>query len=65
MVSMNTNDIRILRLAAVKNKTGLSRSTIYQYIKDGAFPAQFKLGVRCVGWSEQDIIQWIQHRTTV
>ena len=62
MVSVNKNDIRILRLAAVKNKTGLSRSTIYQYIKDGTFPSQFKLGVRCVGWSEQDIIEWIHRK---
>ncbi len=42
--------------------TGLSRSTIYQYIKDGLFPSQIKLGLRCVGWTENEITQWINSK---
>jgi prophage regulatory protein len=45
----------ILRLPAVKARTGLSRSTIYARVKDGTFPAPVSLGARAVGWVEQEI----------
>jgi prophage regulatory protein len=49
----------ILRLSDVKARTGLSRSTIYERIKEGDFPAQVSLGPRAVGWLESDINGWI------
>jgi predicted DNA-binding transcriptional regulator AlpA len=45
----------ILRRADVEVETGLSRSTIYQRIKVGTFPAPVKLGMRSVGWRVADI----------
>lgn len=53
---------RILRLADVKTRTGLSRSTIYAHIKTGDFPRHISLGARCVGWVESEIDAWIQAR---
>lgn len=50
----------ILRLKHVKARTGLSRSTIYQRIKEGSFPAQVSLDPRAVGWLEADIGAWIE-----
>jgi prophage regulatory protein len=63
---MNTN-VRhpvttILRLRNVKARTGLARSTIYQRMKCGEFPAQISLGPRAVGWLEADIEAWIAKR---
>ena len=52
----------ILRLALVKQRTGLSRSSIYSGVKKGTFPAQISLGPRAVGWLESSIDQWIQSR---
>lgn len=52
---------RILRLKDVIEKTGLSRSSIYQFMKDGTFPQSIQLGARAVGWREADIDQWIEH----
>jgi prophage regulatory protein len=52
----------ILRLALVKQRTGLSRSSIYNGIKQGTFPPQISLGPRAVGWLESSIDQWIQSR---
>lgn len=52
----------ILRLVAVKARTGMSRSSIYNGIKEGTFPAQISLGPRAVGWVESSIDQWIQSR---
>ena len=56
------NKERILRLADVKNRTGLSRSTIYLNIDNGTFPRHISLGTRCVGWLESEIDAWIVAR---
>ena len=52
----------ILRLPAVKARTGLSRSTIYQRVSDGTFPKQISLGSRAVGWIEESIGDWIEQQ---
>ena len=52
----------ILRLPAVKSRTGMSRSSIYNGIKEGTFPAQISLGPRAVGWLQSSIDAWIQCR---
>ena len=53
---------RILRLPAVKTRTGLSRSTIYHRIAQGTFPKSVSLGARAVGWLEAEIQEWLQRR---
>ena len=45
----------ILRLPAVRARTGLSRSTIYQRVREGTFPRPINLGKRAVGWVESEI----------
>ncbi len=55
---------KILRINDVKQKTGLSRSSIYAYIKEGKFPSSISIGPRSVGWLESDIEQWIDSRIT-
>ena len=52
-----------LRMKAVIELSGLSRSTIYSFIKDGKFPAQCKIGERAVGWRASEIFEWISTRT--
>lgn len=52
----------ILRLPAVKARTGLCRSTIYSRISEGAFPAPISLGGRAVGWIEAEIQAWLEDR---
>jgi prophage regulatory protein len=52
----------VLRLPAVKSRTGLSRSTIYLRMLAGTFPPPISLGSRAVGWLECDIEQWISGR---
>jgi prophage regulatory protein len=53
---------RIMRLNDVRKVTGLSRSTIYSFIRDNKFPAPIKLGQRAVGWSESSVIEWLRAR---
>ncbi|NIF56087.1 AlpA family transcriptional regulator [Burkholderia sp. Ax-1724] len=45
----------ILRRKQVEQVVGLSRTTIYQRIKDGTFPKPVSLGGRMVGWRASDI----------
>lgn len=52
----------ILRLPAVKERTGLSRSTIYVFVSRGEFPAPISLGARAVGWVSGSIETWIANR---
>ena len=52
----------ILRLPAVKSRTGLSRSSIYLRIKLGTFPEPISLGARAVGWIESEIQEWVEDR---
>jgi prophage regulatory protein len=59
MNAENNKKERILRLADVKARTGLSRSTIYLNISNGTFPRHISLGTRCVGWLESEIDAWI------
>ena len=50
---------KLLRLAAVKELTGLSRSSIYA---ECSFPRPVKIGPRAVAWVEAEVCQWISAR---
>lgn len=62
MMSVPNHAPRILRLGAVRERTGLSRSTIYRFVTEGRFPRQVSLGQRCVGWLESEVNGWLESR---
>jgi prophage regulatory protein len=47
------------RLAAVRDMTGLSRSSIYA---DPRFPKPVKIGPRAVAWIREEVQDWINAR---
>jgi prophage regulatory protein len=51
--------LKILRRKQVESRIGLSRSTIYERIKAGTFPAPISLGAKSVGWIESEIEGWL------
>lgn len=55
---------RIIRLPAVRARTGLSRSAIYKAISHQTFPRQIALSSngRSVGWLEDEIEAWVTAR---
>ena len=53
---------RILRLPAVRARTGLARSTIYLRMSEGRFPKPISLGPRAVGWIETEVDTWLQRQ---
>ncbi|HTU09758.1 MAG TPA: AlpA family phage regulatory protein [Allosphingosinicella sp.] len=54
---------RILRLPAVLERTGLSRSTLYRKVGERSFPRQLKISDRCVGWRESDLEAWLTRQS--
>ncbi|MES9971414.1 MAG: AlpA family transcriptional regulator [Candidatus Thiodiazotropha sp.] len=52
----------ILRLPAVKARTGLSRSTLYLRVTEGSFPKPISLGSRAVGWIESEVDEWLNQQ---
>jgi len=65
MTQSTQRESAFLRRKHVETRTGLSRSTIYQYVKDGAFPKPVQLGPRAVGWLESDVSEWIAARVRI
>lgn len=53
---------RILRLDGVETLTGLKKSTIYRLQREGKFVQAVRITPRCVGWSEQAVLAWVQER---
>jgi prophage regulatory protein len=53
---------RHLRRRAVEELTGLSRSTIYALMAQGAFPRPVRLTAKAVAWPESVIAEWLAQR---
>jgi prophage regulatory protein len=46
--------LKIIRRPDVLSKTGFSKSTLYNRIKDGVFPSPISLGSRAVGFVQSE-----------
>jgi prophage regulatory protein len=53
---------KLLRLPAVMAIVGLQKSSIYEGVKNGTFPAPIKLSRRAVCWPESHIASWVSER---
>lgn len=56
--------MRLLRLNAVKEATGLSTASIYKAIAAGQFPRSVAISSRARGWLDSDIDEWITARVS-
>ena len=55
--------MQIYRRIDLEKKLGISRSTIYAWLKAGTFPPPIKLGQRAIGWRASDIEAWLTGRS--
>jgi prophage regulatory protein len=62
MVKKMKRKVSILRRPKVQERTGLSRSTIYDLMRKGLFPKPIALGPRSKGWVSSEITSWIEER---
>lgn len=53
---------RLIRKKEVCHLTGLSESSIYDYIRNGLFPDRISLGGRSVAWVESEVLEWVHAR---
>jgi len=53
---------KIHRLSSALAITGLCRTSLYNYLKEGKFPEPVRLGARAVGWRESELAEWVQSR---
>jgi len=58
---MSDSNDRILRIKAVLDRTGLSRSTLYRKMQNGTFPRQVHISTRCTGWRESAVNAWMRN----
>lgn len=57
-----TEKIDSLKIEKVKDRTGLSKSTIYRLMEKGRFPKQMKTSDNTVAWVESEIDGWLSER---
>jgi prophage regulatory protein len=53
---------RILRMHQITDLTGLSKSTLYLYMKQGKFPRSIPIGERSRGFVESQVQEWINQK---
>ncbi|WP_091640079.1 helix-turn-helix transcriptional regulator [Aquisalimonas asiatica] len=53
---------RLLARREVEHLTGLPRSTLYERLREGAFPEAVSVGPRAVRWRLSDVREWIESR---
>lgn len=56
---MTDRPLRLLRAKDVSEMTGLAKSTIYKYSRNGKFPKSKRLGKNYVVWRSDEIEEWI------
>ncbi len=53
------DNIKLIRIKQVIQKTGLSKSKIYSRMKMGTFPSSIRLNDHAVAWIEKEVDLWI------
>ncbi len=54
--------LKLLRFPAVRERTGLSRSTIWRLERCGAFPKHRRISANVVAWVEAEVMSWIHSK---
>ena len=51
--------LTLLRFPTVRERTGLSRSTIWRLERQGEFPKHRRTSANAVAWVEAEVLSWI------
>jgi prophage regulatory protein len=62
VVAPPVTPVKLLRFPIVRERTGLSRSTIWRLERRGEFPKHHRIAPNVVAWSEVEVSRWIQER---
>ena len=58
---MNDN-LQLLRRTEVEELTGLSRTAIYDRMREGSFPKSIALSPKTIRWVRGEILKWINEQ---
>ena len=61
---MNDN-LQLLRRTEVEELTGLSRTAIYDRMREGRFPKSVALSPKTIRWVRGEIIKWIEEQISI
>jgi prophage regulatory protein len=50
---------RLIPLAAVREATGLSRSTLFRLVADDQFPGPVRPSKGRIAWREREVLAWL------
>jgi prophage regulatory protein len=53
---------KLLRFPAVRERTGLSRTTIWRLERQGDFPRHRRISANTVAWVEDEVMGWIRSK---
>lgn len=62
MENETTQTKKLLRLPAVIDMTGFSKTQIYRLMRQGQFPARRKISPRITAWSSAAIADYIESK---
>jgi prophage regulatory protein len=54
--------LKLLRFPDVRDRTGLSRSTIWRLERRGVFPKHRRILSNAVAWVEEEVMAWIRSK---
>ena len=54
--------LKLLRFPMVRERTGLSRSTIWRLERLGDFPRHRRISANVVAWVEEEVMGWIHSK---
>lgn len=54
---------RFLEFPEVRNRTTLSRTTLWRREREGAFPRAVRISKGRVGWRESEVQRWLEERS--
>lgn len=56
---------KLLRITNVLAVTGMSKTCVYDAMKNSSFPRPVRLGTRSVAWRDDEIQAWVESRPRV
>lgn len=57
--NIDSKHLKMLRMSDLVHLLNISRSTIYNLLKEGAFPVPLKFGKRGIIWPASEIETWL------
>ena len=61
-ISAKVIENKFLKLPEIREITKLSRTSIYDYVKEGKLPKPVKIGSRSSVWLQSEVLKWMEER---